>query len=182
MTTSFSHDDQELQVIERTVETWNSHDVEGFLDCLADEVYWDDPAMPRPAENKVDVRRWCETLMRAIPDFTFKICQPYRGTDHRYAVHWEATGTLTGCFDPPGFAPTNRHFRTHGVDLIEFHDGRISRIVTNFDGFRAGEQMGLLPPRPRPGSAAEWMTVRAQRMVAWFQRRGASSARTVGLP
>jgi hypothetical protein len=78
---------------------------------------------------------------------------------------------MTGRFEPPGFAPTNRRFATHGVDLIEFHDGRIGRIVTTFDGFRAAEQMGLLPRRPSPGSVSEWLTVRMQRVVAWFQRR-----------
>jgi ketosteroid isomerase-like protein len=56
MTTSSSEVDRELHVIGRTVETWNSGDVDGFLDCLTDDVYWDDPAMLRPAENKLDVR------------------------------------------------------------------------------------------------------------------------------
>jgi len=171
MAAASSEAEHELQVITRTVETWNRRDIEAFLDCLTDDVYWDDPAMPSPAQNKAGVRRWCETVMRAMPDFTFAICCAYHGPEHRYAVHWEATGTLTGRFEPPGFAPTNRRVATHGVDLLEFRGGRICRIVTTFDGFRAAEQMGLLPPRLRPGSAAEWLAVRTQRIVAWFQRR-----------
>ncbi len=167
----------ELRVIARTVDAWNHRDIEDFLDCLTDDVYWDDPPMPSPAQNKSDVRRWCETVMRAIPDFTFKIRCIYRGPDHRFALHWEATGTLSGRFEPPGFAPTRRRFATHGVDLADFRDGRICRIVTNFDAVRAAEQMGLLPPKPRPGGALEWLAVRIQRIVASFQRTRGSNAR-----
>lgn len=172
MAASSSGMEHELGIIARMVEMWNRHDIEGFLECLTDDVYWDDPPMPSPAQNKGDVQRWCETVMRAMPDFTFTVLCTYQGPDHRYALHWETTGTLTGRFDPPGFAPTNRSVVVHGVDLVEFRNCRVCRIVTNFDGLRAMEQMGLLPPRPLPGSAREWTAVRAQRVIAWFQRKG----------
>ena len=78
---------------------------------------------------------------------------------------------MTGRFDPPGFAPTGRSLQFDGVDLVEFREGRICRIVTHFDGMRLGERAGLMPARPRPGSAMEWLAVRVQHVVAWFQRR-----------
>lgn len=167
--------DTELAVIARTVENWNSHDIDGVLDCMTEDVYWDDPAMPSPARNKAEVRRWCEIVQRAIPDFHFAIVNVYCGPEHHYAVEWKATGTLTGPFDPPGFAPTNRHFVTHGVDTQQFRDGRICRIVTTFHEMRASEQMGLLPPRARPGSPGERLFVALQHVAAWFQRRSRGS-------
>lgn len=163
--------DPDLQVLMRAVETWNQRDAEGYLDCLTDDVYWDDPPMPSPARNKEDVRRWVTTMLGAFSDFTFAVQHIYRGPEHCYAIKWRAGATWTGSIEPPGFAPNGRHIDFEGVDAVDIRDGKIRRIQTFIDGMRLSMALGAMPPRPAPGSIAEKIAVRMQRIVASFQRR-----------
>ncbi len=163
--------DSDLQVLMRAVETWNKRDLEGYLDCLTDDVYWDDPPMPSPARSKQEVRRWATTALGAFSDFTFELKHVYRGAEHHYAIKWLANATWTGRLDPPGFAPNGRHIQFEGLEAVDFRDGKICRIQTFIDGMRLSMALGVMPRRPAPGSLAEKMSVRVQRVVAWFQRR-----------
>ena len=164
--------DPEIEVLMRSLERWNAADIEGFLDCLTDDIYWDDPPMPSPATSKNEVRRWAVTARNAFPDMRFKFEQLFRGEDHTYAVKWTASATWLGKLDPPGFAPNGRHIEFPGVDVLRFRDGKICHIQTFFDSVKMAEKIGMIPKRPSPGSVAEQISVGLQRVVARFQRKG----------
>jgi hypothetical protein len=78
------------------------------------------------------------------------------------------SGTLTGSFDPPGYAPTGDRIEVDGVDIFEVRDGKITRLATHFDTMEIGRTIGLLPAR---GSRAERMAVRAQGLMTKVRRR-----------
>lgn len=165
------------EAIRRAVEAWNARDLDALVALLAEDVFWDDPAMPEPARGREAVRRFAAALFRAFPDLEYRpVGEPLVAAGGARAVQpWRLSGTMLGPLDPPGFAPTGRLVEIEGIDLVEVRDGLLSRIVTRFDGLRLAEQVGLLPARPRPGSAAERLLVRIQRVVAFFQRRGAGA-------
>jgi len=155
------------------VNAWNTKNLDQFLSCLTEDVFWDDPAMEKPARGRDAVKSFAISLWRAFPDLQYiPTEEPYISSDpKRIALPWKMTGTMLGPVYPPGFAPTGRRLGIDGVDLVEFRNGRMCRIVTRFDGIAMAQQIGLLPPRPVPGSWKGWVTVFVQRLIAWYLRR-----------
>lgn len=156
------------------LDAWNARDVPRFVELLADDVEWYDPAMPQPpARGRSEVQAFAQAILRAFPDFRYEvlepICEAQDGT--RCAVLWRITATHTAPLTPPGFAPTGRQVRQEGVDLIEAREGKVSRILTCFDPIAAGEQLLGARLRPKPGSLRERAVVSLQRLAAWRARR-----------
>jgi steroid delta-isomerase-like uncharacterized protein len=168
---------QEVTVlVERLAAAWNDRDIETFLSFLTDDVVWDDPAMEAPAVGRDAIRGFSETVLRAFPDFQYRIrppiCVAADGT--RCAVPWTITATNLGDMDPPGFAPTGRRVEFDGIDLLEIRERRVSRIDTVFNIVPPAEQLLSLSMRPAPGSLRQRLLVRAQRLVAaWLRNRKA---------
>jgi hypothetical protein len=73
------------------------------------------------------------------------------------------TGTVTGPYDPPGFAPTHRRLTTEFGGFYEFEGERVrrARIIVNMNDVAI--QIGAAP---RPGTPAERLAVAMQRLNA----------------
>jgi steroid delta-isomerase-like uncharacterized protein len=164
--------DEVVAIIEELARTWNARELERFLDLLSDDVEWDDPAMSAPARGKAAVRSSSVALLKAFPDFHYKIRPPIcvSSDGSRAAVTWHITGTHLHPLSPPGFGPTNRTVCIEGVDVFDFVGSKVSRIITLFDvRVAAGQLLGVLL-RPQPGSARERVLVVAQRVCAAWLR------------
>jgi glyoxylase-like metal-dependent hydrolase (beta-lactamase superfamily II) len=68
----------------------------------------------------------------------------------KVAVHWKATGTMTGPLW--SLEPTGAHVELEGIDLLRVADGKIVRNDAVPDGMALARQIGLVPPA---GSALE---------------------------
>jgi steroid delta-isomerase-like uncharacterized protein len=160
------------------VEAWNARDLPRFLAFLSDDVVWDDPAMQAPAVGREAVRRFSETVLRAFPDFHYRIRQPVcvAANGSRCAVPWTITATSLGWLEPPGFGPTGRRVQFDGVDLLELRDGRVSRILTLFNVLPVAGQLLSFHLPPPAGSWSERLLVWAQRLRAWWIRRGSRAS------
>jgi steroid delta-isomerase-like uncharacterized protein len=155
------------------LQAWNARDLDHFMGLLSEDIEWYDPAMPSPPmHGRVEIRRFAESVLRAFPDFRYEllgqICVAADGS--KCALHWRITATHTAPLDPPGFAPTGRQLQQEGVDLLEFRDGRISRILTCFDAMAGAEQLLGFRLRPPPGSIRERVAVFLQRLLAFRAR------------
>jgi steroid delta-isomerase-like uncharacterized protein len=150
---------------ERYLDAWNSHDPAAVAACVAEDVVWEDPALPEPARGRDEVAAFVEAGVTAFPDYMFtEPGEPAISDDGRVAyVPWRMTGTNTGPIDPPGFAPTGRSFAIEGVDLWRFRGGLIWRYHAAYDFADFGRQLGLMPPR---GGFTEKGLVRMQRLRA----------------
>ena len=82
---------------------------------------------------------------------------------------WRMTGTNTGSFDPPGFAPTGRPVDLTGIDVLRFRDGLIWRYRSVNNYSEIARQLGLAFSR---NGMAEKTAVRAQRLLAFVNRAG----------
>ena len=158
------------------LEAWNDRDLNAFVELLHEDVIWYDPAMPAPpARGRAAVRSFCETVLRAFPDFTYtvrgQVCVSSDGA--RCVVPWKISATHSDWMRPPGFAPTGQRVELDGVDLIDVVDGTIVRIETYFDPVPAGEQLLRLRIRPAPGGILERTAVLIQRARAgWIRKTG----------
>jgi steroid delta-isomerase-like uncharacterized protein len=160
-------------LVEQFLEAWNRRDLDTLLTFMDESVTWSDPAMLYgPAVGKAAVREFCENVLRAFPDFTYRLREPIcvSGSCERCAIPWEITATHTGPFEPVGFAPTNQTITMEGVDLIDFSGTKLKRIETLFNAVTAAEQALGLKPFPRKGIRRA-VIVGLQRACAWSLRR-----------
>ncbi len=155
-------------------EAWNARDLGRYVSMLTDDVEWFDMGMMHPpARGRQAVRAFSESILAAFPDFTYVIEHPIcvSPDGKRCIALWKITATHTGVLNPPGFAPTLRQASFHGVDILEFQNGLVSRITTLFDVVATAEQLTGLPLRFPAGSFRERFAVFLQRIVAFFARR-----------
>lgn len=163
---------QILGFVESLTEAWNSRDLDRVLSYLTEDVVWDDPAMQAPAEGHAAVRAFCQTLLKAFPDFHYAIRHPIciAADGSRCAVPWKITATNLGVMNPPGFAATGRSVDFEGVDLFEFRGDLACRIDTLFNPLIPAEQLLAARLRPAPGSMREGLAVWSQRIrAAWVR-------------
>ena len=155
--------------VERWLAAWNSRDPEQLLALCADDILWDDPALPETVRGHAPVREYLVSTWRGFPDLTFEVIgAPYLTQDEGgAALHWRVHGTMLGPIEPPGFAPTGARVEGDGVDLYGFRDGLLSNYASRYDLSDWMRAMGLLP---EPGS-------RTERVGLFFQRLGARRAR-----
>jgi steroid delta-isomerase-like uncharacterized protein len=156
-------------LVDGILEAWNRRDVDRFLSYLTEGVVWDDPAMlDGPAVGQAAVRAFSENVLRAFPDFSYRVREPIcvAQCGRRCVVPWEIRATHTGRFEPYGLAPTGQVMRIQGVDVLELDSGKVTRIDTLFSLVPALEQVLRLKPLSKS---------RMVRIVAvWLQRWRAS--------
>ena len=151
------------------LDAWNSHQVDRVLAFFTEDVEVRDDSWPKTMHGHADVREFLIALWRAIPDMTFELLAgPYViPGEPRASFHWRGSGTFTGPMDPPGFAPTGRHWEVDGVDFQEYRDARISKLRVVFDMMTVLRQLGVMPA---PGSRGERAIAAAQRGVTRVQQ------------
>ena len=161
-------------IVQAILEAWSARDLDRFVAMLTEDVEWYDLGMLHPpARGRQAVRAFSESLLAAFPDFAYVLEHPIcvSPDGNRCVVLWKITATHTGVLSPPGFAPTNRQACFHGVDVLEFQDGQILRVLTLFDVIAAAEQITGMPIRFPAGSFRERIAVFLQHIVAFFARR-----------
>jgi steroid delta-isomerase-like uncharacterized protein len=153
----------------RWLEARNSHEADRLLALMTEDIEYRDDGWPKPMRGHADVREFLEAIWRAMPDMTFELLSgPYViPGEPRAAFHWRGSATHTGPLEPPGFAPTGRHWELDGVDFHEYRDGRVSKLRIAFDMLSATRQLGLMPAA---GGRAERALATAQRSAARVQQ------------
>jgi len=165
-------------VVKDLVAAWNERDLPRVLSHLTDDVIWDDPALSEPAKGRDEVRRFCEALLRAFPDFRYEVRYPICVAEDstKCAVPFTITATNLGSLDPPGYGPSGRRVKFDGLDLLEFDNGAISRITTYFNVTAVAGELLEMNIRPPAGSIGERLLVWIQRVRAgWVRWRSRSS-------
>lgn len=154
----------------RYLEAWNSHDPWAVAACASEDVLWDSPALPEPARTRSGVASLVAATVAAFPDYEFSQPAPNAIAEDRLTAYvpWRMTGTHTGSFDPPGYAPTGRRIDLEGIDVWRFRDGLIWRYRAVYNYSSVARQMGLAPAR---GGRLERLGVRAQRLLARLAAR-----------
>jgi steroid delta-isomerase-like uncharacterized protein len=170
MATEQTQDTQIREVTERWMQAWTGKDADGLVACIADDLHYTDPAWPDVMRSADDVRAFTSAVWRAMPDVQFSepIGLTISPDGTSACAPWRMTATLTGKFDPPGYAPTGDRIEVDGVDVFTVRDGKITRLQTVYDTMEIGRTIGLLPAR---GSRAEQAAVRLQALLAKRRRR-----------
>ena len=169
-------------VAQRLVDAWNSRKLDEFIELLAEDIEWYDPAMPDPPiRGRAAVRVFAEAVLQAFPDFTYEIQPPICSSPDgsRCAIVWRISASHLHAFLPLGYAPTGRRADIEGVDVLDLRDGQVTRILTAFDVLSAAEQLLGTRLRPSLGTWRGRFAVAVQRMLARVRKvnRTAGSSR-----
>ena len=152
----------------------NEHDPRHIPAVFTEDIVFEDDAYPEVIRGHAAMERFLGSVWRAAPDFTFELVDgPYLSEDgRRAAARVRGSGTATGPFDPPGFAPTGTRVSTEFGGFYEFEGERVkyARIIVNMND--VGIQVGAAPP---PGSWGERLAVRMQHLAARRMRRQAGA-------
>jgi hypothetical protein len=109
-------------------------------------------------------------MFRALRDVRIALVEgPFLSPDNTtIAVQTRISGTLTGPFSPPGFAPTGGVLEFETAEFSFFKGKQLARHVVMLDRLVLANQVGALPP---PGSLGERMSLWYQHFRAWRARR-----------
>jgi steroid delta-isomerase-like uncharacterized protein len=154
----------------RYLAAWNAHDVEAIVGMVADDVAWDDPALPKTFFGREGVRHFAEATFKTFPDVVVEELEPpYLSTTRPKAfAPYRFSGTMRGDWEPMNIAATGARVSFEGIDQWEFRGELMSRYNTSYDLMDVARQMGVMPPL---GSATDRLMTRLQHLQARFQRR-----------
>jgi predicted ester cyclase len=162
------------EIFERNYGLLNEHDTRHIPTIFTEDIEFHDDGWPEVIRGHAEMERFLTALWRAAPDFHFELLEgPYASEDGRHAAaRVRVGGTMSGPFDPPGFAPTGSRIATEFGGFYELEGDRIKRgrIIVNMND--VGIQMGAAPP---PGSRGEKLAVAMQRLSARRMRRRAKA-------
>jgi steroid delta-isomerase-like uncharacterized protein len=156
--------------IERWAIAWNRHDADALASLCADDVVWDDPALPQPEQGRAAVREYLRGVWSMFPDLAFALPEPplIALDGPRAGQAWVMTGTMLGSDPWAGFAPTGKRVELEGIDLYEFRDGLLAHYRGRYDMAECARQLGLAPAR---GSRPERIAAFLQRTAVRLRRK-----------
>jgi predicted ester cyclase len=161
-------------LFERNYQLLNEHDVRHIPTVFTEDIEFEDDAWPESIRGHAQMQRFMTAPWRAMPDFRFELVEgPYLAEDGRHAAaRVRVSGTATGRFDPPGFAPTGARVTTEFGGFYEFEGERVrrARVIVNMND--VGIQIGAAPA---PGSRGERLALAMQRLNARRVRRRAKA-------
>ena len=161
---------------ERWLDAWNAHDVEAIVSMCAENVAWDDPAIPETYHGREGVRRFVAATFRTFPDVEIEELEPpyLSMTSRKVLAPYRFRATMKGPWEPTNIAATGARIDFKGIDQWEFRGELLSRYDTSYDLLDVARQMGVLPPH---GSSQDRFLSRLQHLQARGQRRRALRAR-----
>ena len=159
--------------VARYLAAWNDQDPGAMAELLAEDIVWEDPALPVPARGVAAVQQFMRAGWAAFPDLRFDEPEPAQliAGGGLVAWRWRMRGTMTGTLQPPGFAPTGRSMEVEGVDMWTMRDGRIARYRAFYDMNEVARQLAIAPASGSRGEQAIVALQRVQaRVLRWRQR------------
>jgi steroid delta-isomerase-like uncharacterized protein len=145
---------------------WNARDAERIASFFTDDAVYDDRGAGALVRGRDEIRVHAARVHRAFPDLSFELVRSAHGNDFT-AGEWRSRMTHLGEID--GLAATGKVVESGGVDVATLDpDGRISHLISYYDGAEILRDLGLLPGRD---SRAERLLVRLASIRARLSRR-----------
>jgi steroid delta-isomerase-like uncharacterized protein len=145
---------------------WNARDAQRIASFFTEDAVYDDRGAGATARGRDEIRAHAARVHRAFPDLSFELVRSAHGENFT-AGEWRSRMTHLGELE--GLASTGRVVESAGVDVATLdRDGRISHLVSYYDGAAIMRDLGLLPGR---NSRAERLLVRLASLRSRLPRR-----------
>jgi steroid delta-isomerase-like uncharacterized protein len=144
---------------------WNARDADRIASFFAEDAVYDDRGTGVVARGRAEIRAHAARVHAAFEDLTFEVFRIANGDDF-ITGEWRSRMTHTGEFE--GLAATGRVVESGGVDVATLDsEGRITHLVSYYDGAQIMRDLGVLPAR---GSGSERALVRLASLGAGLRR------------
>ena len=138
------------RILNEYLAAWNARDAERIASFFTEDAVYDDRGAADVARGRAAIAAHASKIHAAFDDLSFEMSRVAHAEDFT-AGHWTSRMTHTGAIE--GFAATGRVVESEGVDLATLDaEGRITHLVSFYDGAQILRDLGVLPAR---GSKAE---------------------------
>ena len=113
-----------------------------FLGSASDDITWDDMTQPETMKGKAAGKKYFVAMTTAFPDVKATTTNAWGVGD--FVI---AEGTLSGTHKAAffGIQPTKKQINLHGLDIIQFKDGKVISGRSYGNGAEMMMQLGLMP-------------------------------------
>jgi steroid delta-isomerase-like uncharacterized protein len=118
-----------------------------FMGGASDDITWDDMTQPETMKGKAAGKKYFAAMTTAFPDVKSTTTNAW-GVGDVVIAEGTLTGTQKGAFF--GIPATKKPINLHGVDIMQFKDGKIVAGRSYGNGAEMAMQLGLMP---QPGAA-----------------------------
>jgi steroid delta-isomerase-like uncharacterized protein len=148
------------QLMRAYLGAWNSHDPDAVAAFFAPGAVYDDRGAGVVVKGAEEILAHVASVQAAFGDLRFELVRAAHGEDFT-AGEWTASMTHSGALE--GLRASGRRVTSAGVDVATLDgEGRISHLVSYYDGAEIMRELGLLPGR---GSRLERALVRAASLL-----------------
>ncbi len=134
-------------IIKRSLDAFNSNDMEGWLSAYTDDIVYEDVAMGKTSHGKGELRTFTAGTHAMSPDVKIEGKSLF-GSGDWAAAEWVMSGTHTG--KTPELPPTGKKFSLLGSSIMQIRDGKISRQTDYWNMTSFLQQVGILPSNTMP--------------------------------
>lgn len=135
-----------LDVMDKALSALNSGDLDGYINCYADDATLWSPSRRATVRGKGPIQESAEGWFTAFPGLQFKRDEVIEAGD-RIVLECTFSGTQTGPWvRQSGTIPaTGRHVEVPYVGVFQVRDGKIVAERSYFDVLGIMTQLGLIP-------------------------------------
>lgn len=146
---------------------WNARDAERIASFFTADAVYDDRGAGEVATGPAEIAAHAARIHAAFGDLRFEMVEAAHAAGFTMG-HWTSRMTHVGKID--SLAPTGRVVTSEGVDVATLDaEGRITHLVSFYDGAQIMRDLGVLPAR---GSRAERALAKLASLAGRFTRRG----------
>ena len=137
------------QMIDRYVQAWNAHDLDGVMQNYVDHGSDDKVADVNPLvghttfQDDRSMRQFFERLTAAYPNGERTTDCTFVAGDH-VVMMWTFKGTNTGSVMETNEAPTSQHVEAHFCSVLDIRNGKIMRETVYYDSPDLLRQLGVI--------------------------------------
>jgi len=130
-----------------------------FIGSATDDITWDDMTQPEAMKGKAAGKKYFADVQKGFKDAKISVEKAW-GVGDFVITETTFSGTHTGPF--MGMQPTKKAVNIHGVDIVQFKDGKMVKGWTYGNSAEVMVQLGLMPAHgakdaakdAKPGAAA----------------------------
>lgn len=108
---------------------WNTGNVDGLDAVMSPDIQRRTPRGMSDANSLAELKEVVQAFRTTYPDLNVALSETYH-LENLAIAHWAATGTNTGPGDIP---PTGKSFRSSGMSMLRYVDGKITEELVYFD-------------------------------------------------
>lgn len=151
--TNGPEEQKNLEASKNWTKAFETKKADDFVANVADEIEWDDVTQPETMKGKDSGKKYFQGMLKAFPDA--KATQTNAWAVGDFVI---SEGTFEGTHKGNLFGvipPTNKKVNMHGLDIVQYKDGKVVKGWSYGNSLEMMTQLGLAPKPPADAKKPE---------------------------